>query len=145
VTAGAAGPAGSPAEVAAAFHEADSCATALIALGRAGDGASHSELGYVGLLLGDRRDVPAFVHAAAGPVIDYDARRGTALLKTLEAYFAAGGSLSRAAESLHVHVNTVTQRLDRISHLLGADWQAPSRALDLQLALRLHRLRGPLT
>ena len=145
VTAGAAGPADSPAGVAAAFHEADSCATALIALGRAGDGASHTELGYVGLLLGDRRDVPAFVHAAAGPVIDYDARRGTALLKTLEAYFAAGGSLARAAESLHVHVNTVTQRLDRISHLLGADWQSPSRALDLQLALRLHRLRGPLS
>ncbi|WP_030435482.1 helix-turn-helix domain-containing protein [Actinoplanes subtropicus] len=145
VTAGAAGPSGSPAEVASAFHEADSCATALIALGRTGDGAGHTELGYVGLLLGDRRDVPAFVHAAAGPVIDYDARRGTALLRTLEAYFAAGGSLSRAAESLHVHVNTVTQRLDRISHLLGADWQAPGRALDLQLALRLHRLRGPLS
>jgi len=144
VTAGAAGPASSPAGVAPAFHEADSCATALIALGRTGDGAGHTELGYVGLLLGDRRDVPAFVHAAAGPVIDYDDRRGTALLKTLEAYFAAGGSLSRAAESLHVHVNTVTQRLDRISQLLGADWQTPARALDLQLALRLHRLRGPL-
>ncbi|MFC7277073.1 helix-turn-helix domain-containing protein [Paractinoplanes rhizophilus] len=145
VTAGGAGPACSPAAVAGAFHEADSCATALLALGRAGDGASHTELGYVGLLLGDRRDVPAFVHAAAGPVIDYDARRGTALLKTLEAYFAAGGSLARAAETLHVHVNTVTQRLDRIGHLLGPDWQTPNRALDLQLALRLHRLRGPLS
>ncbi|WP_433360239.1 helix-turn-helix domain-containing protein [Actinoplanes sp. CA-142083] len=145
VTAGGAGPASSPAAVAGAFHEADSCATALLALGRVGDGASHTELGYVGLLLGDRRDVPAFVHAAAGPVIDYDARRGTALLKTLEAYFAAGGSLARAAESLHVHVNTVTQRLDRIGHLLGPDWQTPSRALDLQLALRLHRLQGPLS
>jgi hypothetical protein len=145
VTAGGAGPVSSPSAVAGAFHEADSCATALLALGRVGDGAGHTELGYVGLLLGDRRDVPAFVHAAAGPVIDYDARRGTALLKTLEAYFAAGGSLARAAESLHVHVNTVTQRLDRIGHLLGPDWQTPSRALDLQLALRLHRLRGPLS
>jgi DNA-binding PucR family transcriptional regulator len=44
---------------------------------------------------------------------------------------------------LHVHVNTVTQRLDRIGQLLGADWHDPGRALDLQLALRLHRLRGP--
>ncbi|WP_433292142.1 helix-turn-helix domain-containing protein [Actinoplanes sp. CA-030573] len=145
VTAGAAGPASSPAAVAPAYREADSCATALIALGRAGDGASHTELGYVGLLLGDRREVPAFVRATLGPVIDYDTRRGTALLKTLEAYFGAGGSLARAAEVLHVHVNTVTQRLDRIANLLGADWQSPSRALDLQLALRLHRLRGPLT
>ncbi len=142
VTAGGAGPASGPAAVAPAYRAADSCATALIALGRVGDGASDTELGYVGLLLGDRRDVPAFVRQALGPVIDYDGRRGTALLKTMEAYFGAGGSLARAAEALHVHVNTVTQRLDRIAQLLGADWQDPARALDLQLALRLHRLRG---
>jgi DNA-binding PucR family transcriptional regulator len=145
VTAGGAGPASGPAAVAPAYRAADSCATALIALGRVGDGASDTELGYVGLLLGDRRDVPAFVRQALGPVIDYDARRGTALLKTLEAYFGAGGSLARAAETLHVHVNTVTQRLDRIARLLGPDWQDPARALDLQLALRLHRLRGTLS
>jgi DNA-binding PucR family transcriptional regulator len=140
VTAGAAGPASGPTAVAGTYREADSCATALIALGRVGEGASHTELGYVGLLLGDRREVPAFVQATLGAVIDYDARRGTALVKTLEAYFGAGGSPARAAETLHVHVNTVTQRLDRIASLLGADWQTPSRALDLQLALRLHRL-----
>jgi DNA-binding PucR family transcriptional regulator len=144
VTAGGAGPASGPAAVAPAYREADSCATALIALGRVGDGGSNSELGYVGLLLGDRRDVPGFVQGLLGPVLDYDERRGTALVKTLEAYFGAGGSLARAAEVLHVHVNTVTQRLDRIAQLLGADWHDPGRALDLQLALRLHRLRGPL-
>jgi len=145
VTAGGAGPVTGPAAVAPAYHEADACATALIALGRTGEGAGHTELGYVGLLLGDRRDVPGFVTAALGPVLDYDARRGTTLLRTLEMYFAAGGGLARAAETLHVHVNTVTQRLDRIASLLGTDWQSPSRALDLQLALRLHRLRAPLS
>jgi DNA-binding PucR family transcriptional regulator len=79
-----------------------------------------------------------------GPALEYDQRRGTALLPTLEAYFGAGGSLARAAEVLHVHVNTVTQRLDRITRLLGEDWHDPGTALDLQLALRLHRLRPPL-
>jgi len=43
---------------------------------------------------------------------------------------------------LHVHVNTVTQRLDRVGQLLGPQWQRPERALEVQLALRLHRLRG---
>jgi DNA-binding PucR family transcriptional regulator len=43
-----------------------------------------------------------------------------------------------------VHVNTVNQRLERVAQLLGDDWQRPGRALDLQLALRLHRLRGHL-
>jgi hypothetical protein len=142
-TVGGAGPAVGAAAVAGAYREADSCATALVALGRAGDGAGGAELGYVGLLLGDRHGVGEFVKDRLGAVLDYDARRGTALVKTLEAYFGAGGSLARAAEVLHVHVNTVTQRLDRIGQLLGADWHDPGRALDLQLALRLHRLRGP--
>jgi DNA-binding PucR family transcriptional regulator len=41
-----------------------------------------------------------------------------------------------------VHPNTVSQRLDRVGELLGSSWRDPGRALDLQLALRVHRLRG---
>ncbi|MFG2233822.1 PucR family transcriptional regulator [Streptomyces sp. NPDC048723] len=69
-------------------------------------------------------------------------RKGSAsdLTHTLRAYFDTGASQSRAAEALHVHVNTVVQRLDRIGSLLGRDWQRPERALELQLALRIHRV-----
>jgi DNA-binding PucR family transcriptional regulator len=144
VTAGGCGPVDGPEGVAAGYRDADRCLAALAALGRTGDGASTAELGYVGLLLGDARDVAGFVRHTIGPVLDYDARRGTALARTLDAYFGAGGSLARAAETLHVHVNTVTQRLDRIAQLLGADWHQPARALEVQLALRLHGLRGAL-
>ncbi|MFF4773933.1 helix-turn-helix domain-containing protein [Microtetraspora fusca] len=128
-----------------AYREAQRCADALIALGRAGDGASADELGFVGLLMGEGRDVSGFLASALGPVLDYDGRRGTALIRTLSAYFGAGGSLSRTADTLHIHVNTVTQRLDRVAQLLGADWQEPERALEIQLALRLHRLRSHIT
>ena len=41
-----------------------------------------------------------------------------------------------------MHPNTVAQRLDRIGTLLGEDWRDPSRGLDVQLALRLCRLRS---
>ena len=41
-----------------------------------------------------------------------------------------------------MHANTVAQRLDRIGVLLGPDWSAPERALELQLALRLRLVRG---
>ncbi|SDI81907.1 helix-turn-helix domain-containing protein [Nonomuraea jiangxiensis] len=127
-------------DVAAAYREARRCAEALIALGRAGDGASAAELGFVGLLVGEGRDVRGFVGEALGAVIDYDTRRGTALADTLAAYFGSGCSPSRTAESMHIHVNTVTQRLDRIGKLLGDGWMEPERALEIQLALRLHRL-----
>ncbi|NUW35322.1 helix-turn-helix domain-containing protein [Nonomuraea sp. SMC257] len=126
--------------VAAAYQEARRCAEALVALGRAGDGASAAELGFVGLLIGEGRDVRGFVASVLGPVVDYDARRGTALAATLAAYFGTGGSPSRTAETMHIHVNTVTQRLDRIGKLLGEGWSDPERALEIQLALRLHRL-----
>lgn len=140
VTAGAAGPGHGPLKPAQLFGEAEHCLCALLALGRIGDAASATDLGFVGLLLGGGQ-VPGFVERTLGPVLDYDARRSTDLLRTLEAYFACGGNLMRAKDILHVHVNTVTQRLDRIAKLLGPEWQSPDRALELQLALRLHRLR----
>ena len=122
------------------FTEALRCLQTLQALGRTGEVAAPTDLGFLGLLLGDDRDVDGFVTATLGPLLDYDARRKTALVDTLRAYFAAGGNLSRAKDALHVHVNTVSQRLERISQLIGDDWQEPSRALEIQLALRLHGL-----
>ncbi|HEX6871550.1 MAG TPA: helix-turn-helix domain-containing protein, partial [Micromonosporaceae bacterium] len=141
VTVGAAGPVRSPAEVAEAFHTAQRCATALVALGLTGGSASPADLGFAGLLLGGGpAGIDQYVRSYLGPVLDYDARRGTALIATLAAYFDVGGSPARAAESLHVHVNTVAQRLERLATLLGEDWQRPDRSLEIQLALRLHRL-----
>ncbi|WP_259670807.1 helix-turn-helix domain-containing protein [Streptomyces sp. ID38640] len=133
-------PAARPAAVADAYAEARRCREALGALGRAGQGAAAADFGFLGLLLADTRDVDGFVHRTLGAVTGYDARRGTELLRTLGAYFACGMSPVRTKDALHVHVNTVAQRLDRVSRLLGPDWQTPERALEIQLALRLHQL-----
>ncbi|SDN65495.1 PucR C-terminal helix-turn-helix domain-containing protein [Allokutzneria albata] len=124
-------------EIAAAYAEARRCLTALLALGGAGRGASAERLGFVGLVLGDEPEPERFVRATIGVLLDHDARRGTSLVPTLRAYFAAGRSPTRAKELLNVHVNTVTQRLERISSLLGPGWQEPERALEVELALRL--------
>ncbi|MFF5447911.1 helix-turn-helix domain-containing protein [Streptomyces sp. NPDC012888] len=140
VTVGAAGPAVGPAALSAAHTEAHRCLSALRALGHTGQGAALPGLGFIGLILGDRADVNAYVRATLGPLLDYDASRGTGLAHTLEAYFAQSASPTRTSEALHVHVNTVVQRLDRIGRLLGQDWSAPARALEIQLALRLHHL-----
>jgi sugar diacid utilization regulator len=141
VTVGASGPAAGPTALATAFDEARRCLRSLLALGRAGAGAALAELGFVGQLIGDRTDLAGYVQATLGPVLDYDERRGTDLVATLRAYFDCGTNLTRAKDVLHVHVNTVVQRLDRIGSLLGEDWQSPDRALEIQIALRLHRLR----
>ncbi|MEK2474187.1 helix-turn-helix domain-containing protein [Streptomyces noursei] len=141
VTVAAAGPAAGPQALAAAHAEAIRCLRALRVLGREG-GACAADLGFLGVLLGDEKDADGFVAGVLGPLLRYDERRGTALVRTLEAYFGCGGSLTRAKDELHVHVNTVVQRLDRVQALLGEDWNSPERALELQIALRLHRLTG---
>ncbi|MFD3619398.1 helix-turn-helix domain-containing protein [Streptomyces sp. NPDC058676] len=130
--------------VSCAHRQAARCVEALIGLGHDGAGATMEELGFVGMLLGERRTADDFVDETLGPVVAYDQERSTDLEKTLDAYFAAGGSPTYAAETLTVHVNTVSRRLDRITQLLGPDWQESSRALEIQLALRLRRVTSSL-
>ena len=47
---------------------------------------------------------------------------------------------ARTCDALHIHPNTLYQRLDRVTEVLGPRWKEPDRALELQVALRLHRL-----
>ncbi|MFF3290473.1 helix-turn-helix domain-containing protein [Streptomyces sp. NPDC003023] len=144
VTVGASSPVAAPAEnpapVADAYAQARRCLDALRLLGRSGEGAAAQDLGFLGLLLADPGDVDGFVHRTIGEIVDYDLRRGTDLVGTLAAYFASGMSPARTKDDLHVHVNTVAQRLERIGRLLGPDWQSPARSLEIQLALRLHAM-----
>jgi GAF domain-containing protein/sugar diacid utilization regulator len=127
-------------DLAGAHTEALRTAEALVALGRRGDGASAADLGFAGLIVGTRPEVAAYVHSVLGALVDYDAARGTDLVGTLDAYFLAGSSPRHAATRLHVHTNTVAQRLERITRLVGDEWQSPERALELQLALRLRHI-----
>ncbi len=133
-----------PTEVAGAYVEARRCLDTLITLGRSGDVSDPAGLGLARLLLGKNGpdELDAFIETMVGPVLAYDARRGTELVATLEAWFAAGSRPAETAKQLHVHPNTVAQRLDRVGTLLGDDWRDPARGLDVQLALRLYRLRA---
>lgn len=141
VTVSGAGPVSDPGSVRYGFLEALRCLDAMTIIGATGRAASVNELGFLGVLLSDSPDVEGFISATIGPVVDYDRQRSTELGRTLEAYFETGGSPTHSAERLHVHPNTVARRLERVGELLGPDWQQPEHALDVQLALRLSRLR----
>jgi sugar diacid utilization regulator len=143
VTVGAGGPATGVAELGTAYRDARQCLMTLLALGRAGEVADPAGLGFARLLLGQSgaAELREFVAGTVGPVLEYDERRGTELLATLDAWFGSGGRTAEAARTLHVHPNTVGQRLDRVASLLGAGWREPQRALEIRLAVRLWRLR----
>jgi DNA-binding PucR family transcriptional regulator len=143
VTSGAAGPVRGIAQVEAGYREAVRTMGALIVLGRVGSSATAAALGFAGLVVGTEPDVARFLDDQLGALSGYDSGKGTELIATLRVFFAAGANKRRAAEELHIHPNTLAQRLDRVGQLLGPGWNEPDRALELQLALRLHRLRWP--
>ena len=84
--------------------------------------------------------VDRFVGQTLGPLIEYDERRKGELIKTLEAYFAADGSVKLAGERLFAHPHTVTYRLKQIEKLTGWSLRDPEDKLRLSLGLRAHRL-----
>jgi DNA-binding PucR family transcriptional regulator len=64
-------------------------------------------------------------------------------VETLEAWFAAGESVTRAARALQVAPRTVSYRLARIARLLGRDALDADLRSRLAAALLLRRLVEP--
>ena len=54
-------------------------------------------------------------------LVEYDRRRGTQLLDTLEGYLDHRGNVVGTSRALFIHPNTLRQRLDRIQHEAGID------------------------
>ncbi|AGZ54235.1 GAF domain-containing protein [Mycobacterium kansasii] len=141
VAVGASGPATRPSDIEHHYATALDCATAQDKLTGHGP-ATIETLGFVGLLLAnpDRARLSDFVHRRVGALEEHDTDRHTSLIPTLEAYLDRDRSIRAAARHLHVHTNTVQQRLQRIETLLDVDLHTTNSATELHLALRLRRL-----
>ncbi|SEQ40053.1 MULTISPECIES: GAF domain-containing protein [Micrococcaceae] len=131
------------ARLSTAHSEAHSVLRALQALSRDGEAADRAALGTAGMLLGamDSPFAGQLLSAQLGPLLDYDERRGTQLVLTAWTFHNNGGATQETADALHIHSNTLRQRLDRIDALAGASWRRGSRSLDVQVALRLWRMK----
>jgi GAF domain-containing protein len=81
------------------------------------------------------------MRAAVDRLIEYDSRRRTALLDTLERYLAERRSVIESARGLFIHPNTLRQRLGRIEELTGLNLDDDD-LLSLELAIKLARLHG---
>jgi GAF domain-containing protein len=72
---------------------------------------------------------------------NYDRRKNTELLDTLETYLECAGNLTKTSERLFVHRNTLIQRLERLQSLCDIDLQERSNWLTLQVAIKVYKLR----
>jgi GAF domain-containing protein/sugar diacid utilization regulator len=132
------------ARLSTAHTEAHAVLRALQALSRNGEAADRAALGTAGMLLGAMESPFAgqLLTAQLGPLLNYDERRGTQLVLTAWMFHENGGASQETADALHIHTNTLRQRLDRIDALIGASWRRRSRSLDVQVALRLWRMKS---
>ena len=75
-------------------------------------------------------------------IANYDRRKGTDLLDTLEVYLECAGNLTKTSKRLFVHRNTLIQRLERLQSLCDIDLQERSNWLTLQVAIKVYKLRS---
>jgi carbohydrate diacid regulator len=65
------------------------------------------------------------------------------IIQTLEAFFALDMSLTRTAERLKIHRNTLVYRLDRITEVLGLDPRVFDDAVQIKLAILYNKFVEP--
>ncbi len=129
-----------------ALSSAQQTARVLRALGRLDAVVRDVDLGpYRAVLSGSGRlELAGYVESVAGPILRHDQRRKSELTRTARVYLDHGRQHTRTCAELHIHANTLYQRLERLDALLGAKWREPPRALDVHLALTLHDLASRL-
>ncbi|MHB8510437.1 MAG: PucR family transcriptional regulator [Candidatus Dormibacteria bacterium] len=88
----------------------------------------------------DDRTRGQFLRRHLDPILVLGQGRRETLLEALEAHLESDGGLEEAARRLHVHVNTLRNRLKKIEELSGLSVKSPRDRLKLDLALHLERL-----
>lgn len=100
------------------------------------------ELGIYRILtnLRESAEIKRFRKEILGGLLSYDEERGSDLVHTLETYFENNQEMSRTADHLHIHYNTLRYRLRRIEEIVGSFRDDPWLRLSIHMALRLHRM-----
>ena len=98
---------------------------------------------YQILARGDNtREVESFLRQWLGPLLDYDARQGTELTKTLAQYLECGGNYDETDDTLVIHRSTLRYRLQRIREVTGLELNDVDSRFNLHVATRAWRILG---
>ncbi len=102
------------------------------------------ELGIFKILSQDSLsdELEDFYNSTLKPLVDYDRKKSTELVKTLDVYFKNNGNLTRISEQLFAHYNTILYRVTRIREITGMDLEDPNHRLNLEIAIKIKELLG---
>jgi DNA-binding PucR family transcriptional regulator len=111
------------------------------ALIRGGPGVfSYEDLGPYKYVMANDAGMRDGHQRALERLADYDLRRGTQLLRTLEGYLDGRGNIVGSSRALFIHPNTLRQRLSRIEQITGLDLEHDDW-LSLAIAVKVVKLR----
>ncbi|MEV0298746.1 PucR family transcriptional regulator ligand-binding domain-containing protein [Nocardia sp. NPDC050710] len=110
------------------------------------DTATFADIATFRMLLGllDERVLQGFSDQVLGIIRDHDTRAHTELEHTLRTFLRNDGQWAVTAADLHVHVNTLRNRMARITELTGRNVNRLEDIVDLFLALAAET-SGPVT
>ncbi|MBT2696276.1 helix-turn-helix domain-containing protein [Bacillus sp. ISL-40] len=126
-------------KVTKSMQEAAKCLQFLQSYGGKNQVISYKELGVQRLLLQNtEEELIDFIMEVLGPLFEYDQSRKGELLPSLFAYLEHNQNAKEAAESIHVHTNTLMYRLKRIEEILSTDLSDSQQFLNIHLAVSLY-------
>jgi hypothetical protein len=125
---------------------AESLLAANVADARGDSFLSFEETGAYRLLLPamseDPTELERFQEETVAPLVEYDIQYETELVRTLETFLDADGSVAKTAERLFTHRHTIRYRLDRVRELSGLDVGSTDGRERLSLGLKAMRVLG---
>ncbi|HHX24992.1 MAG TPA: hypothetical protein GX723_13470 [Thermoanaerobacterales bacterium] len=122
-------------EISLSFKEAQKALLLASSIERPGVVHYYEDLAVYDLLVNVRSDYR--VHPGLQKLVEYDKNNDTDYVKTLSTYLRNYKNLSRTADDLFLHRNTVLYRLRKIEEILQANLDNHSLCLQLQLGILL--------
>lgn len=83
-------------------------------------------------------EIQKFYDESIGSLLAYDENHDLDLIDSLTTYFQMNESISKTAEALFIHINTMKYRLQRIKILTDLDVRKSEDKLILQIGLKIH-------
>jgi sugar diacid utilization regulator len=130
-----------PGETADAFSKARQ-ALAVCRLGAGAEVTYFDDVDLIALLIDITNEdaVERYIEQTIGELQQYDARKRTDLMGTLETYLDCSGVARHAAKALYLHPHSLRYRLRRIAEIQELDLDDPMARLSSHLALKLRAL-----
>ncbi|MDL2254110.1 PucR family transcriptional regulator ligand-binding domain-containing protein [Ruminococcaceae bacterium OttesenSCG-928-I18] len=102
----------------------------------------YEDLGLYTLLdaIRDDSSLREYSGRTLSPLLQYQSKKGNDLLDTLQTLIDCNWNMKKASLAMYLHYNTLKQRYHKIEQILGVDFDRVSDRVNIELAVKHHRL-----